>query len=76
MTNDNVRAMVRDSGAKVAVHGVEFGFLFAAEAESKQIFEDLHVSCQNAVALDCPQIMSASGPFTGSLKDAVGHLRT
>lgn len=76
MTNDEVLAMIKASGVDVQVLGVEYGFLFATGAESKRIFEDLHVSCQNAVALDCPQLMSAPGPFTGSLKDAVGHLRT
>lgn len=76
MTNDETIAMIRGSGVKVAVLGVEYGFLFAAGAESKRIFEDLHVSCQNAVALGCPQLMSAPGPYTGSLKDAVGHLST
>lgn len=76
MTNDEVLAMVRASGVKVAVLGVEYGWLFATGAESKRIFEDFHVSCQNAVAMGCPQLMSAPGPIEGSLKDAVGHLRT
>lgn len=76
MSNDDVLAMIHASGVKVAVLGVEYGFLFATGAESKRIFEDFHVSCQNAVALNCPQLMSAPGPITGSLKDAVGHLRT
>lgn len=76
MSNDEVLEMVRASGVKVAVLGVEYGFLFATGEESKRIFEDLHVSCRNAVAMGCPQLMSAPGPFTGSLKDAVGHLRT
>ena len=76
MTNERVLAMIRGSGVKVAVLGVEYGFLFAVGAESKRIFEDFHVSCKNAVALGCPQLMSAPGPITGSLKNAVGHLRT
>ena len=76
MTNDEVIEMISNSGVKVAVLGVQYGFLFAVGAESKEIFEDFHVSCQNAVALGCPQLMSAPGPITGSLKDAVGHLRT
>lgn len=76
MSNDEVLAMIRASGVKVAVLGVEYGFLFATGAESKRIFEDLHISCQNAVALECPQLMSAPGPFEGPLRDAIGHLRT
>lgn len=76
MSNEEVLEMIRASGVKVAVLGVEYGFLFATGEESKRIFDDLHVSCQNAVALGCPQLMSAPGPYTGSLKDAVGHLQT
>jgi sugar phosphate isomerase/epimerase len=76
MTNDEVVAMIRKSGVKVGVLGVEYGWLFATGSESKRIFEDFHISCQNAVAIGCPQLMSAPGPFSGSLKDAVGHLKT
>lgn len=76
MSNDDVVKMVKDSGVKVAVLGVEYGWLFATGAESKRIFEDFHVSCQNAVAIGCPQLMSAPGPIVGSLKSAVGHLKT
>lgn len=76
MSNDDVLDMIKKSGVKISVLGVEYGWLFATGAESKRIFEDLHVSCRNAVALGCPQLMSAPGPYTGSLKDAVGHLRT
>jgi sugar phosphate isomerase/epimerase len=76
MTNSDVLGLIKNSGVKVGVLGVEYGWLFANGAESKRIFEDFHVSCQNAVALGCSQLMSAPGPYTGSLKDAVGHLRT
>ena len=66
--------MVRESGSQGRrARGRIRGFLFATGAgEGKRIFEDLHVSCRNAVAMGCPQLMSAPGPFTGSLKDAVG----
>lgn len=76
MTNDDVLTMIKNSGVSVAVLGVEYGWLFATGSESKRIFEDFRASCENAVALGCDQLMSAPGPFTGSLKDAVGHLRT
>lgn len=76
MTNDEVLEIIKSSGVKVAVLGVEYGFLFATDKEqSGRLFNDLHASCQNAVAIGCPQLMSAPGPFEGSLKDAVGHLR-
>lgn len=76
MSNDEVIDMIKNSGVAVGVLGVEYGWLFATGAESKRIFDDFHISCQNAVALGCPQLMSAPGPIEGSLKDAVGHLRT
>lgn len=76
MSNREVLEMIKSSGVSVAVLGVEYGWLFATGEESKRIFEDFHVSCQNAVALRCPQLMSAPGPYVGPLKDAVGHLRT
>ena len=75
MTNDGVLEMIKSSGVKVGVLGVEYGWLFAVGAESKRIFEDFRASCENAAALGCDQLMSAPGPYTGSLKDAVGHLR-
>lgn len=76
MSNDDVLAMIKTSGVKVSVLGVEYGWLFATGAQSKRIFDDLHVSCKNAVALGCSQLMSAPGPYTGPLKNAVGHLKT
>jgi 2-keto-myo-inositol isomerase len=76
MTNDEVLDMVRKSGVTVGVLGVEYGWLFATGADSKRLFEDFRVSCENAVALNCPQLMSAPGPFVGSIKDAIGHLKT
>jgi len=76
MSNDDVLAMIKASGVSVSVLGVEYGWLFATGAQSKRLFEDLHVSCKNAVALGCPQLMSAPGPYTGSLKIAVEHLKT
>ena len=76
MTNEQVLELVRSSGVTVGVLGVEYGWLFATGAESRRIFADFRVSCENAVALGCPQLMSAPGPYGGSLKAAVGHLRT
>jgi len=75
MTNSEVVEMIKASGVKVAVLGVEYGWLFADGEESGRLFNDLRASCENAVAIGCPQLMSAPGPYEGSLKDAVGHLR-
>lgn len=75
MTNAQVLELIKASGVKVAVLGVEYGWLFADGEESGRLFNDLRASCENAVAIGCPQLMSAPGPYEGSLKDAVGHLR-
>ena len=75
MSNDEVLDLVRKSGVKVGVLGVEYGCLFATGDESRALFEDLHISCRNAVALGCDMLMSAPGPITGPLSDAIVHLR-
>ncbi|WP_191090222.1 sugar phosphate isomerase/epimerase family protein [Histidinibacterium aquaticum] len=76
MTNDQVIDLIKASGVKVAVLGVEYGWLFAQDKEeSGRLFNDFRASCENAVAIGCPQLMSAPGPYEGSLKDAVGYLR-
>jgi 2-keto-myo-inositol isomerase len=75
MTNDQVLDMVKNSGVDVAVLGVEYGFMFATGDENERIFKDFRVSCENAVALDCDMLMSAPGPFSGPLKDAIGYLK-
>ena len=76
MTNDQVLDMVRKSGVTVGVLGVEYGFLFATGDENKRLLEDFRVSCENAVALGCDQLMSAPGPWSGPVKDAIGYLKT
>ena len=35
----------------------------------------LEETCENAVALDCPQIMCAPGPYGGDKNDAIEHLK-
>ncbi len=76
MQNDQVLDLIRKSGIKVGVLGVEYGWLFATGEESKRIFDVFRQSCQNAVALNCDMLMSAPGPYSGPIKDAIGHLRT
>jgi 2-keto-myo-inositol isomerase len=75
MTNDEVVDLVRKSGVRVGVLGVEYGCLFATGDQSKALFDDLHISCRNAVALGCDMLMSAPGPLVGPLSDAIVHLR-
>jgi 2-keto-myo-inositol isomerase len=75
MTNEQVLALIRASGIPVGVLGVEYGWLFAAEDESKRLFKVFRESCENAVALGCSMLMSAPGPIAGPIADAIKYLR-
>jgi 2-keto-myo-inositol isomerase len=75
MTNDQVLDLIRNSGIPVGVLGVEYGWLFATGDENKRLFGVFRESCENAVALGCDMLMSAPGPVSGPIKDAIKHLR-
>ena len=75
MSNAQVLDVVRNSGIAVGVLGVEYGWLFATGEESRRIFGVFRESCENAVALGCDMLMSAPGPFTGTVADAIANLR-
>ena len=75
MSNEQVLDLVRKSGIPVGVLGVEYGWLFATGEESKRLFEDFHVSCENARALGCNTLMSAPGQVSGPISDAIKYLR-
>jgi 2-keto-myo-inositol isomerase len=75
MTNKQVLDLIRESGIPVGVLGVEYGWLFASEDESKRLFNVFQESCENAVALDCEMLMSAPGPVKGPISDAIKYLR-
>jgi sugar phosphate isomerase/epimerase len=76
MSNAQVLDIVRSSGVTVGVLGVEYGWLFATGEESKRIFGVFRESCENAVALGCDMLMSAPGPFTGPVTDAIANLKS
>ena len=76
MSNEAVLALVRVGGLPVGVLGVEYGWLFAHGAESARLFAGFRQSCANAVSLGCDMLMSAPGPYSGPLTDAIAHLRT
>ncbi len=76
MSNTQVLALVRDSGIPVGVLGVEYGWLFAKGEDSKRIFGVFRESCENAVALGCDMLMSAPGPFVGTVGEAIANLKT
>jgi 2-keto-myo-inositol isomerase len=75
MTNSQVLDLIRNSGIPVGVLGVEYGWLFATGDESKRLFNVFRESCENAVALGCTMLMSAPGPVSGPIKDAIKYLR-
>ena len=75
MSNDQVLDLVRKSGIPVGVLGVEYGWLFATGEESKRLFKDFRVSCENAKALGCKMMMSAPGQVNGPIADAIKYLR-
>jgi 2-keto-myo-inositol isomerase len=75
LSNDDVFDIVRRAGIDICTLGSEYGWLFATGAESDRIFDVFVETCRNAKALGCPQVMSAPGPFVGSIRDAISNLR-
>src|SRR4051794_35499619 len=70
-TDAEVLATVRVAALPVSALGVEAGWLFAEGGESERLFAVFRESCANAAALDCPLLMSALGPGTGTIPQAV-----
>lgn len=69
-------ALVVKSGLPVACVGVEPGWIFSTEGEEQErLFGVFRESCQAAVALDCPTLMSAIGPGTASLEEVIANIR-
>ena len=75
MGNAQVFDLIRKSGIKVGVLGVEYGWLFATGEESKRLFKVFRESCENAAALGCNMLMSAPGQVNGPIKDAIEYLK-
>ena len=75
MTNAQVLDLVKKSGIKVGVLGVEYGWLFATGEESERLFKVFRESCQNAVALGCDTLMSAPGQVNGTIPQAIEYLK-
>jgi 2-keto-myo-inositol isomerase len=71
MDNAQVLNLIRQSGLKVAAVGVEYGWMFAPPSERKPLMDVFRQCCENAVALNCPMLMSAIGPGDASIDDAV-----
>ena len=75
LSNDAVLDVVRAARIPVCTLGCEYGWLFATGDESTRLFDDLEVTCDNAVALDCPLIMCAPGQNVGPKSTAIENLK-
>jgi sugar phosphate isomerase/epimerase len=75
MTNEQVIALVRESGLQVAVIGTEYGLIFGKGEERRRLLGVLEETCRNAVALGCPMIMIAPGQNSGTLREAAVNFR-
>ncbi len=72
----NALDLVKKSNLPVACVGVEPGWIFSVKGEEQErLFEVFRESCQAAVALDCPLLMSAIGPGAASVDEAVANIR-
>ena len=75
LSNAAVLDLVRAGGLPVAAVGVEYGWIFAAAADRERLFASMKEACENAVALKCGLVMSAIGPGTASVEEAVANIR-
>jgi 2-keto-myo-inositol isomerase len=74
-TREAVVACVKAAGLPVCTLGVEYGWLFAEGEEQDRLMRVFRESCQIALDLDCPLLMSAPGPFAGPVERAVTRAR-
>ena len=76
MRHPNALDLVKKSGLPVACVGVEPGWLFSNKGEEQErLFGVFRESCQAAVALGCPTLMSSIGPGTATLDEVVANIR-
>ena len=74
--NPNALDLVKKGGLPVACVGVEPGWIFSSKGdEQERLFGVFRESCQAAVALGCPTLMSAIGPGAVSLDEVVANIR-
>ena len=74
-TDEDVLALVRASGLPVAAVGVERGWMFAAGAERRRLFEAFAESCRWAAALGCATVMSPVDAGRGDGDQAAAAVR-
>lgn len=75
MSNEAVLDMVRAAGIPVCTLGCEYGWIFASGDERTGLFDDLEVTCDNAVALGCPLIMCAPGQNVAPIGAAIENMK-
>ncbi|OFX01667.1 MAG: hypothetical protein A3D94_16540 [Alphaproteobacteria bacterium RIFCSPHIGHO2_12_FULL_66_14] len=75
LANGAVLDLVSKAGLPVAAVGVEYGWIFAAPADRERLFASMKEACENAVALGCDLLMSAIGPGTAGVDEAVANIR-
>lgn len=74
LSNDAALDLVRANGLPVSATGVEYGWIFSSGAERERLFQSFREACDNAVALKCGLLMSAIGPGTATLDEAVANI--
>lgn len=75
LSNDQTLDLIRSAGLPVALVGVEPGWIFATGDESRRLWDVFRETCRNAVALGCKTLMSASGPLSGTVAEAIPNMR-
>jgi sugar phosphate isomerase/epimerase len=76
MTREQYLDMIRSSGMKVGVMGVENGLIFSEGNEREKLLASFEVSCTNAVAVGCDTLMITAGRNKPtSVKDAAANCR-
>jgi sugar phosphate isomerase/epimerase len=76
MSDAQVVDLVRASQNVICTVGVEYGWMFASGAESRRLFKVFRQQCENAKALGCDHLMSATGQNDGRLADAITNVRS
>jgi sugar phosphate isomerase/epimerase len=73
MTREQYLELVRSSGMKVAVMGIENGIIFSEGDERERLLNSFELTCKNAVALGCDTLMISPGRNTPTTIKAAGE---
>jgi sugar phosphate isomerase/epimerase len=76
MSREQYLELVRASGMKVAVMGIENGIIFSHGEELERLLKSFELTCTNAVALGCDTLMISPGRNTPTtVKEAGANYR-